>query len=615
MILFLNSGIFVMGVNNDSEPRTAGEWSQNHPLPLTRSGMAMVKLNGLIYALGGTKSSSDNGQSDDVLVYDPITDNWSYAAPMNDGRSSFSAVALGGFIYAINGNFTNQRSVEAYNPVNNTWWYVADTLTSHSIGAAAVANGTIYAIGGWMYKNAVEAYYPQNNTWRYVAPLNHARQGHAAVTVNGQIFALGGTHSGMDPGATMNSLEMYSPNMDSWTDCPQMSASRYLPAAVGLDDGIIIVVSGGTTITEKYDIATRSWTKLADIPVARYDLGAVVARGLLHAIGGRSDGMFGSPEFDRNDVLDISNLVGSIPPKLTITSHPDSAWLNDANISFEGNFNEGSRIVKVEACLNSGNWTSCQVKDILWSCRFLLNSGTNRLQVRAYDLYDDYDFTGICVTVDMVLPKVEITSPKTGGITSNTGITLVGKASDDVYLVGVEVSSGGIAWIQGNGSDNWSAYVKLKSGLNVIYARAVDKAGNMNTSAISVYLDDMPPVVIIDQPANTNISKANIKLYGNITDDQQVHKVEININGALWTPLPGNSSWSYNVTLNVGWNNITVRAFDSVGNQGNASIQLTYTPKKPEAQRTPGFSSGLVIGVVALLGILNLYNRRIRFLR
>jgi len=130
-----------------------------------------------------------------------------------------------------------------------------------------------------------------------------ARNGLAAAAVNGKIYAMGGRDGN---NGALYTVEVYDPNINSWSTAASMSLARQAFAAVavngkiyaigGLDAGGVLV---DTATVEVYDPATNAWcantgpntvqcpTLPAHMPTARFGLAAAAVNGKIYAIGGR----------------------------------------------------------------------------------------------------------------------------------------------------------------------------------------------------------------------------------------------------------------------------------------------------------------------------------------
>ena len=67
-------------------------------------GLAGVDaLDGYLYVAGGVNRQSRNDITDNLLRYDPVTDNWTQLSSMNYKRHSFTLTAFHGKLYALGG--------------------------------------------------------------------------------------------------------------------------------------------------------------------------------------------------------------------------------------------------------------------------------------------------------------------------------------------------------------------------------------------------------------------------------------------------------------------------------------------------------------------------------
>jgi uncharacterized repeat protein (TIGR03803 family) len=97
----------------------------------------------------------------------------------------------------------------------------------------------------------------------------------------------------------------------------------------------------------------------------------------------------------------------------------------------------------------------------------------------------DGDATLTANFLDIAPPTVAFTSPINGLKTTNSTITVNGKAHDNAFVenVYVKVGTNGVwtpAQETGNAWSTWTATVNLSTGLNLLEAYAVDSSGNTN---------------------------------------------------------------------------------------------------------------------------------------
>jgi hypothetical protein len=141
--------------------------------------------NGKIYVFGGYVNGS-NTPSNVVEEYDPGTNSWSFKAPMPTPRARMQAVRVNGIIYVMGGmNAANTalNVVQAYNPATNTWATKAPmTVARADFGACTYKEMFFYservvcvaggrANLGTTGTTSVELYVPSQNNW-YPYPNN-----------------------------------------------------------------------------------------------------------------------------------------------------------------------------------------------------------------------------------------------------------------------------------------------------------------------------------------------------------------------------------------------------------------------------------------------------------
>ena len=63
-------------------------------LPTGRTGLRVVKVGDLLYALGGRERANNNRDLTTILSWDPVGERWNPAGYLSIGRSAFAAVAL-----------------------------------------------------------------------------------------------------------------------------------------------------------------------------------------------------------------------------------------------------------------------------------------------------------------------------------------------------------------------------------------------------------------------------------------------------------------------------------------------------------------------------------------
>ncbi|XP_056389057.1 actin-binding protein IPP isoform X1 [Hyla sarda] len=254
-------------------------WSTVSSLHQARSGMSAAVLEGRIYVVGGEK---DSMIFDCVECYDPVTKQWSAVPSMNQPRCGLGVCSCHGAIYAMGGwvgaeigngierfspednawqivgqmavpryNFAccerqgliyvvggishagiELSSVEVFDPITRRWTSLPPMATRRAYLGAACLDDCLFAVGGWDEHqdslNTVEKFSFEEEKWVEVAPMRIRRAGVSVISVNGLLYAAGGRANVQNFSApvTSDSVEVYNPHTDSWTEIGSMITSR-----------------------------------------------------------------------------------------------------------------------------------------------------------------------------------------------------------------------------------------------------------------------------------------------------------------------------------------------------------------------------------------------------
>ncbi|MGB9595195.1 MAG: Kelch repeat-containing protein [Candidatus Poribacteria bacterium] len=298
---------FLFGVNAED-----GKWAKKGDMPTAKLAPSCV-VDGKIYLVGGM-SESPNPLS--ILEeYDPKTDKWTKKADMPTPRGMLSVCALNEKLYAIGGVSPGTTSAtEEYDPKTDKWTKKADIPTPRSFLSACAVNGKIYAIGGINESlktlPTVEEYDPITNKWTKKANMLTPRAFFSAVAFNNKIYCFGGLAKAgpMANGRNkeeiyLSSVEEYDPITDKWTKKADMPTGR-AGLSASVVDGFIYAMGGQTasgekvflaerpislSTVEKYDPITDKWTKISNMPTARYALTTAVVNNKIYVFGGSED--------------------------------------------------------------------------------------------------------------------------------------------------------------------------------------------------------------------------------------------------------------------------------------------------------------------------------------
>jgi len=226
---------------------------------------------------------------------------WRSLKPSGAARQEVSYVQAGGKFYLAGGSKTGLH--QRYDPETGSWTNVKplplpdDYKLDHIQGVEL--GGKIYYIGGlsqWPdgHVDTVYVYDPAEDSFEVSKmPAERARGAGGIAVYGGKIYYAGGLHDGV----VVPWFDVYDPATKSWTKLPDMPRARdHFHAAVV--DGRLYAIGGRakdinavTKANDAYDFARSSWQSgLAPLPTARGGFAAAVLGKEVLIVGGEGNG-------------------------------------------------------------------------------------------------------------------------------------------------------------------------------------------------------------------------------------------------------------------------------------------------------------------------------------
>ena len=178
---------------------------------------------------------------------------------------------------------------------------------------------------------------------------------------------------------------------------------------------------------------------------------------------------------------------------------------------------------------------------------------------------------GLGSKVDVTAPKVAITSPAKTGEYHSGVLTITGTATDDLGVTSVVVS-----WVGSSGElsvpatltgSDWSVDLStstakaLEEGQNILTVVASDASGKTATDSRLVYMDNVPPTVLVTYPLSHGPDDSllprftdTIDLKGEVYDQSPISAVTVTLLDGAGTTLEsktadGTNTWSVRFAL------------------------------------------------------------------
>src|SRR5205085_2460462 len=285
------------------------------------------------------------------------------------------------------------------------------------------------------------------------------------------------------------------------------------------------------------------------------------------------------------------------PPSIAITA-PVAGTTVAGVVAAAGTAADNVKVAKIEVSVDGGAFSLAQGTGS-WS--FAIDTarygdGSHTLQARATDSSGNASLASEAINVknilsDTIAPAVSIAAP-TGGATVSGSLAISGTASDNLRVASVAVSVDGGAYQPASGTTAWSASIDttaLADGSHAFRAMALDAAGNSSVASVSVTVhnDVTPPAVAISSPATGASLAGSVSVAGTASDNRQVAKVEVAVDGGAFVAAQGTISWTYSLdasALSAGSHTLTARATDPPGHAraGTLAFGVATSPPLPQ---------------------------------
>ena len=563
--------------------------------PSPRAGFGMVYDSDAdrVILFGGVVGLNMNGET---WAFDATNDTWTNEAPPSppaarslmamaydarvDRTILFGGAGFGGFLgdtWAYDYSANRWTAVNTSGPAGR---YLA-SMTYDASSDRSILFGGVYLVGGapaaqhdtWAFDYA-------NATWTNRNPASYpsARGGSAMAfdAVANQTILFGGANPFGNPVAYHNDTWTYDQGTNRWTNVtPVAGPSVRFLAAIDYDgpvDRTVLfggVSSSGTPLDDawKFQLSAPAPTP----PSAPRTLQAVagVAQVTLNWQAPASDG--GSPVTDyklyRGTTASGETFLTSVGNVLTYT---DSAVTGGQTYYYE-----------ISAVNAAGEGPKSNEASATPTVPPAPPSAPRSLAATARDAE---------VTLTWQTPTSSGTSPITGydlyrGTTSG-GETLRAPIQGNVLI------------FNDTGLTNGQTYYYEVSAVS---ADGEGPRSNEVSAVPTPPPDTTTPTIAITSPANNSmLSSTTVTVRGTASDNVAVQLVELSTDGIAWKMASGTTSWSRNVTLQVGTNTIYARATDSSGNRATVRISVTIQATGPGPQ---GLSSDLLVFIVLIVAI------------
>lgn len=275
-------------------PSLPSRWQEELPLLVPRARLAVVAVNGRIYAIGGEVAGG--GLSGAVEVYDPAQQVWTARTAKPMPVANVAGAVLGGKVYVPGGSTFSEAVmdiVEVYDPVADRWTQAARLPAPRAAYALAVHAEKLYLIGGTDGRQqsvaTVLVYDPAADEWQSGPAMPAARSFASAATLGEAIYVVGGYADGRE----LDTCQLYRPLAEAWDTCTPLREGRGGLSLVAVGHSLYAIGGGWASYlayNQWYDPERDIWFRF-ETPVSGQWRNAAAAEvdGQVYVVGGWSD--------------------------------------------------------------------------------------------------------------------------------------------------------------------------------------------------------------------------------------------------------------------------------------------------------------------------------------
>jgi hypothetical protein len=293
-------------------------WKSLAPAPTPRQEVSYVALGGSLYLAGGNDRNQDR--------YDPATDSWTQVAALPPAFANLdhvNGVALDGRIVYAGGlssweyPFPVTDEVAIYDPLTDSFSEGSEMPSPRAAGGVAAWQGKLIYAGGLGPTGSVarvDAYDPQTDEWTQLEDMPRPRDHFQATVVGDELYAIGGRRTFEDEGgleiediAAVDVLDLPAGgNLATGTWRPAVTSLPTPRGGLGVSAvGACLYATGGeitvgdsdsvTGVTESYDTVSGEWRELPPLPIPRHGIQAATVGQTVYVAGGGTESFSSSP--------------------------------------------------------------------------------------------------------------------------------------------------------------------------------------------------------------------------------------------------------------------------------------------------------------------------------
>ena len=279
----------------------------------------------------------------------------------------------------------------------------------------------------------------------------------------------------------------------------------------------------------------------------------------------------------------LSFVIDNKPPLLQLSTLADGSVTNNAILNVAGRVTDNSVIRELRI-----NNTSVLIgNDGAFSTALTLNDGLNTIRTRVYDMSGNESSDSRVITLDRVVPNLQVDSPADNSKRSAV-LTEISGASDEYAVVTVKANGVLLEGVTRNGA-SFNISTVLSDGMNTMEITSTDRAGNSATVKRSVICDSIRPSLAITQPGqDIQTREGSVLIKGTAADGQTSASVTVDS-----VPVTIGTDGSFERLIELGEQKnyaIVVKVVDEAGNETVVQRNIIHDTTAPSIMINPVLS-------------------------
>jgi len=268
-------------------------------------------------------------------------------------------------------------------------------------------------------------------------------------------------------------------------------------------------------------------------------------------------------------------LIDGQMPAIRVYQPAEGSWVRTGSVLVNGTATDNIRVGSVELVVDGFRRHHVYSAEdqggavVEWNITLELSEGPHSIEALVMDGSGNLASELVNFQVDTIAPRLYFTEPPNGFLTNSSLISVSGVVEPGARVL---VQDSEVIVL----GERFAGTVLLSEGENTIFAKATDRAGNENTSAVRIWLDTLPPALNIYSPQDgLSLNFPMVEVNGTMEEEALVF-----VNGRWVAPVEGPGRFRTAISIVQGWNSITIDAVDAAGNH-NKSVRRVLLDTQP----------------------------------